>query len=139
MALESSEIASALAEVGQELRTMACFHLLGPRFGFLNPLNADDTLGTSLLDDCLVINPESGQYYSVFLFQTMLLCCTDHRRSDMVNIGGSRYPIRPWEIGPALSQKFPLHIVLSIPTANLNTLHCIDTGAPVPSCSSSKC
>ncbi|KDR83111.1 hypothetical protein GALMADRAFT_113318 [Galerina marginata CBS 339.88] len=123
--LESSKISQNLAEVGRELRTMWCFNMLGPRFGSFNPLD-EDQLGNVLHDDSLLVDPASGQYYSVFLFERMLLCCSDHRRSDMVDLGHTRYPVKPWEIGPALSQRHPLIIVLSIPTSSLKSLHCID-------------
>ncbi|KAF8962977.1 TKL/TKL-ccin protein kinase [Flammula alnicola] len=123
--LESSKISESLAEIGHELRTMWCFQLLGSRFGSFNPLD-QESFGNALLDDCLLVDPVSGLYYSVFLFETMLLCCTDNRRSDMVNIGNTRYPVKPWEIGPALMEKYPLNIVLSIPTGSLVALHCID-------------
>ncbi|KAJ3517430.1 hypothetical protein NLJ89_g512 [Agrocybe chaxingu] len=129
VALETSDIHGSLTEVGHELRTMGSFQLLGPRFTpEYNPLDKDPPMGTLLLDDCLIIDPDSGQYYSVFLFETALLCCADHRRSDASSFSGTRYPIRPWEIGPALSQEYQLHIVMSIWTRSLKALHCIDEG-----------
>ncbi|CAA7262791.1 unnamed protein product [Cyclocybe aegerita] len=129
VALETSDIRGSLTEVGHELRTMASFQLLCPRFvPEYNPLDKEPPMGTLLLDDCLIIDPDSGQYYSVFLFETTLLCCADHRRSDASSFSGMRYPIRPWEIGPALSQEYQLHTVMSIPTKSLKALHCIDEG-----------
>lgn len=127
MVLESNKLSESLAEVGRELRTMSCFNRLTSRFtstGFLDR----EVLGDLIHDDCMLVDPASGHHYSVFLFENMLLCCTDHRRSDSVSFGDVRYPIRPWEIGPALAQKYPLVVMLSIPTMSLKALHCIDAG-----------
>lgn len=127
MALECNTISDSLAEVGRELRTMWCFNILRPRLDSQTLLN-EDALGNILHDDCILVDPASGQYYSVFLFEKMLICCTDHRRSDSVDLGHVRYPVKPWEIGPALAEQYPLVIMLSIPTNSLASLHCIDTG-----------
>jgi hypothetical protein len=126
---ESHKISESISEVGHELRTMWSYQLLGPRFGSVNPLNNEPQgFGNALQDDCLLVDPVFGSFYSVFLFENMLICCTDDSRSDTVNIGNTRYPVKPWEIGPALLQKHPLNIVLSIPTSSLKVLHCIDAG-----------
>jgi len=129
---ESHKISESINEVGHELRTMWAYQLLGPRFGSVNPLNNDPQgFGNALQDDCLLVDPVLGSFYSVFLFEKMLLCCTDDSLgSDTVNIGNTRYPVKPWEIGPALLQKHSLNIVLSIPTSCLEVLHCIDSGLP---------
>jgi len=113
---------------------MWTYQLLEPRFGSVNPLNNDPQgFGNALQDDCLLVDPVLGSFYSVFLFEKMLLCCTDDSLgSDTVNIGNTRYPVKPWEIGPALLQKHPLNVVLSIPTSCLEVLHCIDSGLPFP-------
>lgn len=133
MALECNTISETLAEVGRELRTMWCFNMLRLRLGPQTLLN-EDSLGNILHDDCILVDPVSGQYYSVFLFEKMLICCTDYRRSDRVDLGCVRYPVKPWEIGPALSEQYPLVVMLSIPTSSLTSLHCIDAGV----CLSSK-
>ena len=105
--------------------------LLEPRFDSVNPLNNDPQgFGNALQDDCLLVDPVFGNFYCVFLFEKMFICCTDSSRSDTVNIGNTRYPVKPWEIGPALLQKHPLTVVLAIPTSSLKALHCIDAGPP---------
>ncbi|KAH9480786.1 Tyrosine-protein kinase isoform SRK4 [Psilocybe cubensis] len=126
MSLESATISDSLVEVGRELRTMWCFNNLRPRLGSQTLLD-EDALGNILHDDCMLVDPASGQHYSVFLFEKMLICCTDHRRSDSIDLGHVRYPVKPWEIGPALAEQYPLVIMLSIPTDSLKLLHCIDT------------
>jgi len=112
---------------------MWSYQLLAPRFGSVNPLNNEhQEFGNVLQDDCLLVDPNSGGFYSVFLFERMLICCTDYRRNDTVNIGNTKYPVKPWEIGPAVVQKHLLNIALSIPTSSLQELHCIDAGLPFP-------
>ncbi|KAF9525854.1 hypothetical protein CPB83DRAFT_858745 [Crepidotus variabilis] len=126
MTHESSNIADALNNAGMELRTMTTHTTLSPRLKLTKQLNIIDDAGTLLLDDCLIINSSTGEYYSVFLFQTTILCCRDHRQSDNINLESTRYPIRSWEMGPALGARYPLQIVKTIPTSELRTLECID-------------
>jgi len=122
---EISQMSNSLSDVGRALRSMWCFNMLSLRLG-PQVEQLDDSLGNILLDDRVLINPTTGQYYSVFLFEKMLICCTEHRGIDFVDLSHARYPIRPWEVGPALSEQCALAIVLSIPTINLQSLHCID-------------
>jgi len=110
---------------------MWSYQLLELRFGSVNPLNIDpQEFGNVLQDDCLLVDPVLGSFYSVFLFEKMLICCTDSSPSDTVNIGNTQYPGKPWEIGPALLQKHPLNFALAIPTSSFRALHCIDAGLP---------
>ena len=126
---EAHKISDSISEFGRELRTMWSCQLLEPRFGPVNPLNIDSQeFGNALQDDCLLVDPVLGSFYSVFLFEKVLICCTDSSPSDTVNIGNTQYPVKPWEIGPALLQKHPLNVVLAIPTSSFKALHCIDAG-----------
>lgn len=86
-------------------------------------------LGSVLLDDRLMSDPISGAHYSVFLFQTMMFCCKER---DDIGYGTSRYPVKPWELGAALSQTCALTLVHAVQTKNFRSLHCIDEGRPLP-------
>ncbi|KAF9564167.1 kinase-like protein [Agrocybe pediades] len=123
--VEAKQMSDSLADLGRALRTMWCYSQLSTRLGS-QIKSLDDAAGNILLDDCLLVDPSTGKHYSVFLLEEILLCCTDYRRSDFVDLGHSRYPLRPWEIGCALSAQYPLAVAFSIPTSRLRSLHCID-------------
>ena len=124
MTFEMYQLSETINEVGIELRTMWAFRRLPSRLGALKSLSMEG-LGGIILDDRLMIDPLSGVHHSVILFQTMLFCCRE--RTDIGN-GSSRYPVKPWELGPSLSQTCSLAIVHAIPTVRLLSLHCIDEG-----------
>jgi hypothetical protein len=91
-------------------------------------------LGPLLLDDVLQVVAGSGHgQYSVFLFEMMLLCCTD--AEDAVDQDGQaqgeeayEYPVHAWELGPALQRTTPLNLVHAIPTPRLTVLRLSDSG-----------
>lgn len=127
MTFEMYQLSETINEVGTELRTMWATRRLPSRLGALKSLSME-ALGSVLLDDRLMIDPISGVHYSVFLFHTMLFCCTER---DDIGYGTSRYPVKPWELGAALSQTCPLSLVYAVPTKNFSSLHCIDEGEPL--------
>lgn len=125
MTFEMYQLSETINEVGIELRTMWASRRLPSRLGALKSLSMEG-LGSVLLDDRLMIDPISGAHYSVLLFQTMLFCCKER---DDIGYGTSEYPVKPWELGAALSQTCPLTLVHAVQTKNLRSLHCIDEGS----------
>lgn len=75
----------------------------------------------------------SGMQYSVFLFETIFLCCLEGpgETSKQVEVEATtpQYPIHPWELGVALRERTtPLNMVNAIPTANLRSIRFVDRG-----------
>lgn len=121
-------IAENMDEVGVQLRTMRSVRILKGRAYIWNAPDPDD-MGVILLDDCLVTEPVRKLQYSVFLFEALLLCC--HEGPQMEEEPSTRpplYPIRPWEMGPALRRSTALDIVHTIPTSALKAVVLPDTG-----------
>ena len=92
----------------------------------LGPLLLDDLLGVEVPG---IIN-ESGIriQYSVFLFEMMLLCCTEGLDRPQADDEPYQYPVRAWELGPALQRTTPLNLVHAIPTPRLRVLRLSDFG-----------
>ncbi|KAJ7803843.1 hypothetical protein B0H14DRAFT_3486956 [Mycena olivaceomarginata] len=68
--------------------------------------------------------------YSVFLFEMMLLCCTeefDRRQVQADDTEPPLYLVRVWELGPALQRTTPLNLVHAIPTTRLRVLRLTDS------------
>lgn len=110
MAFEMHDISDSIEEVGRSAKLFP---------------NAE-ALGAVILDDHLMGDPATGLHFSVFLYETMMFCCVEKGLSGN---GGTHtlYPIKPWELGPALSHNTQLAVSFVIRTASLKTLHCIDT------------
>lgn len=116
-------------EVGRQLRTMRSARVVSRRIYQWNELNAEE-LGTILLDDYLIIYPNSTERYCVFLFETHLLCCEESFDGRQLEYA-DKYPIRSWELGPALRRTTPLHLVYTIPTDRITTVRCPFTGVHI--------
>ncbi|TFK33028.1 hypothetical protein BDQ12DRAFT_658509 [Crucibulum laeve] len=112
---------TTIDEVGRELRTMWSSSILKARLTRYDDVNVDD-FGLLLLDDRLVVDHISGAQFSVFLFEKVLLFC----KAKCQAANQTQYPIKSWEMGPALAETTPLTIIHSIPTEMLKSLHCID-------------
>jgi len=89
-------------------------------------------LGMLLLDDYMVVECDREQLLcSLFLFETMLLCCRDAidvRLDTEENIMRPRYPVHAWELGPALSRSHALNILYTVPTDRLKSVQWLDQG-----------
>ncbi|KAJ7145696.1 TKL/TKL-ccin protein kinase [Mycena epipterygia] len=120
------ETSENLDEMGHLLRTMRSARIFkGRAFTWRADIDPSE-LGPLLLDDILAIDV-SGYQYSVFLFEMMLLCCsegTDKRQGDEEPY---QYPVKAWELGPALQRTTPLNLVHAIPTPRLKLLRLSDS------------
>ncbi|KAJ3742898.1 TKL/TKL-ccin protein kinase [Lentinula detonsa] len=141
-----TDISVGINEMSCELRTLRAVKILkGRAFHWHSPgasgsskvINPSE-LGTLILDDELVVEDTDTTsipaVYQIFLFESMLLCCLDGPRSnndrlgyDEERMGLSRYPIRPWELGPALSKIMPLNLIYAIPTSHICKLRVLDS------------
>ncbi|KAF7368574.1 putative TKL/TKL-ccin protein kinase [Mycena venus] len=129
-AFHSEEMSENLDEMGHLVRTMRSARIFKGRV-FTWPADVDPSeLGPLLLDDLLSVDV-SGTHvqYSVFLFEMMMLCCTDvdadspERRQ---NDEPYQYPVRAWALGPALQRTTPLNVVHAIPMPHLRILRVSD-------------
>ncbi|KAL0570232.1 hypothetical protein V5O48_011740 [Marasmius crinis-equi] len=121
------EIFSTVDEISRQLRTMHATQIIRKRaFKWPNTIDPDDH-GNLLMDDTLILK-ESGKVHDVFLFETMLLCCSivpKSRRDDQTEAANEYapvYPIRSWVLGPSLRKTTALNLVYAIPTANVKVL-----------------
>ncbi|KAF8073945.1 TKL/TKL-ccin protein kinase, partial [Lyophyllum atratum] len=122
------DISETMDEVGYQLRTMRSVRILKGRAYIWTAPDPED-LGIILLDDCLVVNPAKKIQYSVFLFETLLLCCREGFDRKEVKQPVQTYPIYSWEMGPALRKASPLDIVHAIPVSRLEAVTCPDTSS----------
>ncbi|KAF8216912.1 hypothetical protein K438DRAFT_1798017 [Mycena galopus ATCC 62051] len=85
-------------------------------------------LGLLLLDDLLSVHV-SGMHmpYSVFLFERMLLCCTEDFGGRQADGEPYEYPVRAWELGPVLQRSTPLNLVHAIPLPRMKALRLSDS------------
>ncbi|KAH6912739.1 TKL/TKL-ccin protein kinase [Coprinopsis sp. MPI-PUGE-AT-0042] len=122
MTFEMFHLTETINEVGLELRTMWAGTNLESRLTGVRAFSSRG-LGSVLLDDRLIVDPATGLYYSVFLFQHIFLCCRERKPDPPIR---TQYPLKAWEVGPALSASCQLGLVCAVPTKNFTTLHCID-------------
>ncbi|KAJ7085379.1 TKL/TKL-ccin protein kinase [Mycena belliarum] len=122
------EASENLNEMGHLLRTVRSARIFkGRAFKWRADIDPSE-LGNLLLDDVLAIDTaSSGQRYAVFLLEMMLLCCIDSegatdRGPQQDNEDPYPYPVRAWDLGPALRQMTPLNLVHAIPTTRLRLL-----------------
>lgn len=146
-----THISTGINEMSWELRTLRAVKILkGRAFHWHSPgtsrrgLIIDPSeLGTLILDDELVAEDakttSGSALYQIFLFDTMLLCClpglqsnSRHHGFNDEHIGSARYPIRPWELGPALRRTVPLNLIYAIPTKEMVELRLLDSGKQNP-------
>ncbi|KAJ6542835.1 TKL/TKL-ccin protein kinase [Mycena capillaripes] len=125
------EASDNLNEMGHLVRTVRSTRIFkGRAFTWRADVDPSE-LGPLLLDDVLGVDV-SGIHcqYSVFLFEMMLLCCTTEdldRRPAQADEEPYQYPVRAWELGPALQRTTPLNLVLAIPTPRLRVLRLSDS------------
>ncbi|GLB38631.1 putative protein tyrosine kinase [Lyophyllum shimeji] len=122
------DVSETMDEVGRQLRTMRSVRLLKGRAYIWTAPDPED-LGVLLLDDCLAVEATKKTEYSVFLFETLFLCCKegfDRREAKQPPVA---YPIYAWELGAALRKTSPLDIVHAIPVSRLQSVSCPDTSS----------
>ncbi|KIK57557.1 hypothetical protein GYMLUDRAFT_46128 [Collybiopsis luxurians FD-317 M1] len=140
--LRMSDISSGIDEMSWELRTLRAVKILkGRAFHWRSPASPipgtiidPSELGMLIFDDQLVVQDTAASdpvVFQIFLFDTMLLCCLDETRSRNENrieddTGSLRYPIRAWDLGPALRSSAPLNLVYTIPTKEMRKLRLLD-------------
>ncbi|KAG5651731.1 hypothetical protein H0H81_007669 [Sphagnurus paluster] len=122
------DISETMDEVGYELRTMHSSRILKGR-AYIWSAPDPEHLGNILLDDCIVAEEVKRKQYSVFFFETLLLCCTEGFDRMAKPQPTQSYPIYPWEFGPALRKKSPLDIVYAIPVSKIQYVSCSDTSS----------
>jgi hypothetical protein len=114
-------------ELSWHMRTVRCCNILKARAYVWNGTDPDE-LGALILDDRLIVDETSGLQYSLFLFETMMLCCLEGVDVPQVEGNVPIYPVQPWELGPALRRTTPLNLVHAIPTRHLKILRHCETG-----------
>ncbi|KAF7345015.1 putative TKL/TKL-ccin protein kinase [Mycena venus] len=123
------ETSENLDEMGHLVRTMRSTRIFkGRAFTWRADVDPSE-LGPLLLDDMLSVEVSGKRIqYSVFLFEMMLLCCTDSEDLDkQVDEEPYQYPVQAWELGPALQRTTPLNLVFAIPTPRLRVLRLTDS------------
>ncbi|KAJ6501810.1 TKL/TKL-ccin protein kinase [Mycena vulgaris] len=124
------ETSENLDEMGHLLRTMRSARIFkGRAFTWRADIDPSE-LGPLFLDDLLAVEASGSVRYAVFLFEMMLLCCTegvaDKRQEDEEPYP---YPVRAWDLGPALRRTTPLNLVHAIPAQRLRLLRLSDSDA----------
>ncbi|KAJ7255043.1 TKL/TKL-ccin protein kinase [Mycena haematopus] len=122
------ETSENLDEMGYLVRTMRSARIFkGRAFTWRADVDPSE-LGPLLLDDLLSVDVSGMRIqYSVFLFETMLLCCTDDLGKRQADDEPYQYPVRAWELGPALQRTTPLNLVYAIPMPRLKVLRLSDS------------
>ena len=145
MKLRFMSLSSTLLEVSQFVRTSQAIRIINERAFFWGGPDPA-VLGDLLLDDCISVgitglNGEDlsqseelsirlDSFYHVFLFdQAILLCrppdCREEDASVMIrpliplSDISCRYPIEPYDLGPALRAEGSLSVSCSIPTSDV--------------------
>ncbi|KAH7871132.1 uncharacterized protein C8R40DRAFT_1122895 [Lentinula edodes] len=144
--LKMTHISAGINEMSWELRTLRAVKILKGRAFHWHSLGTSRSgpiidpaeLGTLILDDELVAEDtettSGSALYQIFLFDAMLLCCLPgpqgnsrrHGYNDE-HLGSARYPVRPWELGPALRRTVPLNLIYAIPTKEMVELRLLDS------------
>lgn len=117
--------------MGLQMRSMRSIAPLQLRLSSWDLIRADpDQLGSLLLDDLLLADASSGLHHSVFLFESVLLCCQDSfaNVSSDVRSFVPCYPIAKWEFGPAMNGHRPLDVLFAIPTTLLKSVRRASAG-----------
>jgi len=119
-------------EIGLQLRTAKSTESLQSR---IKPWDGVDPeqLGLLVLDDLLLADVTSGLKHSVFLYESMLLCCQDSVNDESLVDGvlhsfDACYPIAKWELGPAMRCKQPLDILFKVPTNLFKSVRRVSAG-----------
>ncbi|KAJ3972535.1 TKL/TKL-ccin protein kinase [Lentinula raphanica] len=143
--LNMTDISTSIHEMSSELRTSRAskilkaraFHWHMPETSHRGGIIDPSELGMLVLDDILLVEDGTPNLpptsYQIFLFESMLLCCLDGPQSSAPRhghneerVGPARYPIRPWELGPALRRTMPLNLIHAIPTDEMWKLRVLD-------------
>jgi hypothetical protein len=117
-------------EIGLQLRTMKSVGSLQSRIQSLAKIGTDlEQLGLLVLDDLLLADAASGLQHSVFLYESMLLCCRDSVNDDsQLRSFSPCYPIAKWEFGPAMSRNQSLDILFAVPTSLFKSVRRVSAG-----------
>ncbi|KIM89875.1 hypothetical protein PILCRDRAFT_812658 [Piloderma croceum F 1598] len=130
---KTSDMIDQIDEIGLQLRTVKSAESLQSRIKSWDEVDPEQ-LEILVLDDYLLADATSGLTHSVFLYESMLLCCQDIA-SDRSHVDGAprsfsaRYPIAKWELGPALSRNQPLDILFKVPTNLFKSVRRVSAGA----------
>ncbi|KAJ7191639.1 TKL/TKL-ccin protein kinase [Mycena pura] len=140
-ALAARDTAANLDEMGRLVRTLAAARIFkGRAFAWRADVDPAE-LGALVLDDVLAVAVDGDGdgdgdgaglvAHAVFLFETMLLCCLEDAQAQEGDADADaepyEYPVRAWELGPALQRATPLNLVHAIPTARLRLLRLSDS------------
>ncbi|KDQ54708.1 hypothetical protein JAAARDRAFT_196591 [Jaapia argillacea MUCL 33604] len=113
------DVVECIEQVGEQVRSILAADIMQVRLSSSSRVDPY-SLGHLLLDDHLQID---GSYFSVMVFEEMLLRCQDVEHSpapgESLPILVGR-PIPAWELGRALRRKTTLTVVDSIPIRNLS-------------------
>ncbi|KAJ7157940.1 TKL/TKL-ccin protein kinase [Mycena crocata] len=119
------ETSDNLNEMGHLLRTIRSAPIFkGRAFTWRADIDPSE-LGPLFLDDLLAIDVPGSQY-SIFLFEMMLLCCIEDVDQRQTSEDPYQYPVRAWDLGPALQRTTPLNLVHAIPTPRFKLIRVAD-------------
>lgn len=123
-----NEIQESVHEISYSVRTMYANRQLNSRAFVWNGFNHSD-LGSLILDGTFNVEFK-GLRYSLFLYETALLCCLElDSGEDVMGLDfPERYPVQPWMIGPALQKLGPLNLLFAVSVVNLQSLSCGPSG-----------
>ncbi|KAF7975961.1 hypothetical protein HWV62_8092 [Athelia sp. TMB] len=129
---KTSEITESINEMGLQMRSIQSARSLERRINSWDSLGLDaDSLGSLLLDDLLLTDASSGiMHHSVFLFESILLCCQNVSTHDSLDMHAYApvYPIAQWEFGPAMNGLITMDVLFSVPVNCLRSLHRVSAG-----------
>lgn len=134
---KTSEAADEIDGIGQQARTMKSTEVLRNRVRSWVDVNHDpDQMGLLVLDDLLLADAASGLQHSVFLFESVLLCCQesggDGSRGDgVVRSFTPCYPVAHWEFGPAMIRNQSLDVLFAVPTSYFESVRRVSPGESV--------
>ncbi|KAF7964560.1 hypothetical protein HWV62_5692 [Athelia sp. TMB] len=118
--------------MGLQMRSIQSARSLERRINSWDSLGLDaDSLGSLLLDDLLLTDASSGiMHHSVFLFESILLCCQNVSTHDSLDMHAYApvYPIAQWEFGPAMNGLITMDVLFSVPVNCLRSLHRVSAG-----------
>jgi len=119
------EIEDSLIESSHSVRTVYATRRLTER-GFIWSSLSSAEPGSIILDGIFGVE-FSGLRYSLFLYESLLLCCLDledaPRKADGIAFP-VHHPVQPWNIGPGLRGSTPLDFAFVIPLSKFQTSQC---------------
>lgn len=134
------EVAASIRELAIQIKTMWSLKPIKARaFGWRNlsssvsgfTWNGLESLGSLVLDDRLIMHETTDRVLtqcSLLLFESVLICCKDSFVEPSSGYTGyhpdeTEYPIKPWELGPAIRANVSLVMVQMIPLRALEDVH----------------